>query len=62
MIECGKHFDLKFKNSSLEIVEIFFDHFLASNWNKYSDLPLKTFSDNTYNFITNHKAELPLQY
>ncbi|MGB0879588.1 MAG: ACP phosphodiesterase, partial [Polaribacter sp.] len=30
------------------IIDIFFDHFLAKNWNKYSDIPLAEYIDTFY--------------
>lgn len=30
------------------IVDIFYDHFLAKNWNKYSDIPLEDYVSNFY--------------
>ncbi len=40
-------------------VDIFYDHFLASNWKAYSDVPLTDFSQTIYRAIDNYWAVLP---
>ncbi|WP_439152050.1 ACP phosphodiesterase [Winogradskyella sp.] len=44
------------------IVDIFYDHFLAKNWNSYSDVPLAIYVDNFYNNLNNHIDILPPRY
>lgn len=41
------------------IIDILYDHFLAKNWDKYSDVPLKEFSRDFYTLIRKNKALLP---
>ncbi len=41
------------------IVDIFYDHFLASNWTKYSPVPLKDFTLNFYDLLKENFAILP---
>lgn len=41
------------------IIDIFYDHFLAKNWQKYSDIPLKKYVDNIYTLLQNHLQILP---
>ncbi|MCE9598229.1 MAG: ACP phosphodiesterase [Spirochaetia bacterium] len=41
------------------IVDVFYDHFLAAGWNKYSDEPLKGYSKRVYKILKQHKAILP---
>jgi len=33
------------------IVDILYDHFLAKNWKKYSDIPLATYVDDFYSLL-----------
>ncbi|MBX9853629.1 MAG: acyl carrier protein phosphodiesterase [Cytophagaceae bacterium] len=33
------------------IIQVFYDHLLASNWEKYSSLPIEAFSEKIYNNI-----------
>ena len=47
----------KYRHFSGVIVDIYYDHYLAKNWNMYSDLPLKTYVDNFYSMI--HANILP---
>ena len=41
------------------IVDIFYDHYLAKNWNDYSAIPLKIYVNSVYNLINSHKEILP---
>lgn len=41
------------------IVDIYYDHFLATNWNNYHDLPLQAFARQQYLLITNRYTLLP---
>ncbi|MCU0400755.1 MAG: ACP phosphodiesterase [Algoriphagus sp.] len=52
----------KFRHYSSVITDIFFDYFLAKNWNKYSNTPLEGFAINTYSIVEKHLPELPLQF
>ncbi len=38
----------KYRHYSAVIVDIFFDHYLAKNWNLYSDEPLRDFAQRSY--------------
>lgn len=42
------------------IVDILYDHFLAKNWSKYSDIPLEDFIDDFYKLLTANYDILPL--
>ena len=44
------------------IVDIFYDHFLAKNWERYSDIPLHTFVANFYNSLNKNVELLPERY
>jgi len=41
------------------IVDIFYDHFLASNWEKYSEVPLKEYTLNFYRLLEENFEVLP---
>ena len=44
---------------SAVIVDIFYDHFLAKNWNKYHDKPLLKFTKSFYTNLNLHSDLLP---
>ncbi len=41
------------------IVDILYDHFLAKNWNQYSNIPLTEFVENFYSLLHKHYGVLP---
>ena len=41
------------------ITDMFFDYFLANNWNNFSTEPLEKFCDNTYKILNKHLDKLP---
>lgn len=41
------------------IVDILYDHFLAKNWSKYSDVPLEDYAENFYQILTDNIDILP---
>jgi acyl carrier protein phosphodiesterase len=41
------------------IIDIFYDHFLASLWDDYSDLPLSDFVNQTYDLLKRNYQVLP---
>lgn len=41
------------------IVDMYYDHFLAKNWQDYSPIPLKLFAQNTYTILQARVAEMP---
>lgn len=49
----------KFRHYSSVITDIFFDHFLAKHWEKYSGIPLDIFASETYDSLEKHLPELP---
>ncbi|WP_323789869.1 acyl carrier protein phosphodiesterase [Psychroserpens sp.] len=44
------------------IVDILYDHFLAKNWHKYSDMPLEQYIDNFYDSLKAHFDILPERF
>jgi acyl carrier protein phosphodiesterase len=41
------------------IVDVYYDHFLAANWNEFSEEPLQSYSQNIYQLILGQQAILP---
>jgi len=41
------------------LVDIFYDHFLAKNWNRHSNIELKVFAARVYSIMQNNYAQLP---
>ena len=49
----------KYRHYAGVIVDMYFDHFLAKNWDEFHDVPLKTFSTNSYRMLEEHRPILP---
>lgn len=49
----------KYGHYSSVIVDILYDHFLASNWKDYSQVPLATYVEDFYNLLINNFEVLP---
>jgi len=49
----------KYRHYSGVIVDVFYDHFLAGNWNQYSSQPLPDFAEACYATIQQHEKVLP---
>ncbi len=41
------------------MIDIFYDHFLAKSWSRYSTIPLQNFSQNVYGILTTNHSLLP---
>ncbi|MGB1043443.1 MAG: ACP phosphodiesterase, partial [Tenacibaculum sp.] len=41
------------------IIDIFYDHFLAKNWNRYSEIPLELYSKSVYQLLKKNEDILP---
>src|SRR5690606_4476409 len=54
-----KRLHYKYSHYSGVIVDILYDHFLAKNWNMYSDVSLEKFADDFYHLLEKNKAVLP---
>ena len=48
-----------YRHYSGVIVDVFYDHFLAANWNQFHSLPLETFAQQAYQTITSATATSP---
>ncbi|WNH10419.1 ACP phosphodiesterase [Thalassobellus suaedae] len=51
----------KYGHYSGVIVDILYDHFLAKNWNKYSETPLDNYVNTFYDSLEEHYDVLPLR-
>ena len=56
--KCTKRLHSKYHHYSGVIVDVFFDHFLAKNWNLYSEEALKNFVQNFYTSLTTYETHL----
>lgn len=43
------------------IIDIFYDYFLAKNWNNYSAIPLDIYTTSIYNLFEKKSSELPIK-
>ncbi len=48
-----------YRHYSSVIVDIFYDHFLAADWNRYSDEPLDVYAQRAYRLMASHNPMLP---
>jgi len=51
---CKTFIKPKYKKFSGIVVDIFYDHFLATNWERYSSVPLKEFVIQKYNVLEDY--------
>lgn len=56
------YFRRKYGLYSAVLIDLFYDHFLASNWNDYSDMPLSLFADHAYRVMEKNFIHLPARY
>lgn len=50
-----------YRHYSGVITDVFYDHFLAANWNQFHPLPLAQFAQQAYQTIQSFDAELPAE-
>ena len=55
----SKRLHPNYSHYSRVIVDIFYDHFLAKNWYKYSDIPLSVYVDDFYDLLEENYEILP---
>ncbi len=51
----------KYRHYSTVIVDILYDHFLAANWTRYSDIPLEKYTLDFYELLHEYHEILPNQ-
>lgn len=49
----------KYRHYSGVIVDMFYDHFLASNWSEFHSQPLEAYAKRAYAIVQEHHAVLP---
>lgn len=54
-----KRLHKRYSHFSGVIVDIFYDHFLAKNWDKYSEIQLEDYISDFYKNLEQHKEILP---
>lgn len=60
--QCTKRLHKAYGHYSGVIIDIFFDHFLAKNWETYSDIPLEDYIANFYKILTENIDILPPRF
>jgi acyl carrier protein phosphodiesterase len=55
----SKRLHSRYRHYSMVIVDIYYDHFLARNWNSYSDVPLEEFTDSFYKLLEENLHLMP---
>ena len=55
----SKRLHANYSHYSRVIVDIYYDHYLAKNWSKYSDTPLDVFVDSFYDLLEDNYEILP---
>jgi acyl carrier protein phosphodiesterase len=60
--EVQTHLWPQFGHYARVISDVFFDYFLAKNWDKYTSLPLETFSQRVYQTLQSSPAALPTSF
>ena len=49
----------KYSHYAAVLVDMFYDHILAKNWERYSPLPLETFAQSAYTILKGKTSEMP---
>ncbi len=61
-LDCKQYIAEENRRYAAVILDIFFDHFLAINWDKYSDIPLEQYAQHIYSILEKNKHNLPLSF
>lgn len=59
--ESKKRLRIKYKKYASVIVDIYYDHYLAVNWNNYSETDLAAYANKIYSLIKNNQEMLPVK-
>jgi acyl carrier protein phosphodiesterase len=51
-----------FRHYAPVVADVYYDHFLASNWKEYSNIPLKDFTRWCYDVLRKHKELFPPRF
>ena len=55
----SKRLHSRYRHYSMVIVDIYYDHFLARNWDAYSDISLEDFTENFYTLLEENMHLMP---
>lgn len=55
----SKRLHSRYRHYSMVIVDIYYDHFLARNWDAYSDVSLEIFTENFYTLLEENLHLMP---
>ncbi|UCE69965.1 MAG: acyl carrier protein phosphodiesterase [Flavobacteriaceae bacterium] len=55
----SKRLHSRYRHYSMVIVDIYYDHFLARNWDAYSDVSLESFTENFYTLLEDNLHLMP---
>ena len=58
--QSSKRLHKNYSHYSRVIVDIYYDHFLAKNWNDYSDTPLDEYVEDFYDMLEDNYEILPM--
>jgi len=61
-LQSAKRLSLKYRMYSKVIVDIYYDHFLARNWEQYSEIELISYVLSVYKKLLRYYPELPPRY
>ncbi len=61
VLESKKRLRPRYRHYSPVIVDMYYDHFLAANWNDYSEVELKQFTSQFYKLVWSRSDSLPDQ-
>ena len=59
VMESKKRLREDYRHYAPVIVDMYYDHFLASKWDQYHSLPLPEFAANTYRHLQDNESVLP---
>ncbi len=61
VLQSKKRLRAKYRHYSAVIVDVFYDHYLAHNWDRYNNTPLAVYADRAYATINQYHSILPDQ-
>lgn len=56
--QSARHLRPRWRHFAPLLVDIFYDHFLASDWSSYHPQPLRDFADHVYQILESHRERL----
>ena len=59
VLESKKRLRPRYRHYAPVIIDVYYDHFLATHWSKYSSEDLKRFTEHFYALTANYKDQIP---